>query len=99
MTMKLITEKQVTALKIGDTIKRYPYNGGPEETFDESRPKYIEAYSVRSITSTNKMIELVMTEETQSAFAMPGYVNRIFVVSDLLVAEKTWWVDDGVQKK
>lgn len=96
MTMQLITEKQVAALKIGDTIKRYPYNGAPEEIFDEDRPNYIEAYTVRSVTSADKMIELVMTEETQSVFAMPGNVNRIFVVADRLVAEKTWWVGDSV---
>ena len=95
IAMKLITEEQVSKLKVGDTIKRYPYNGTPEKVFAEDRLKYIEAYTVRSITGSNQMVELVMTIETQSSFSKPGYVNRIFVVSPCLVTDKTWWVEDS----
>jgi len=56
MKAKLVTLEQVSLLKKGDIIERYPSHGPSCDVFDESDKKHIDIYRIRSSNANNHML-------------------------------------------
>lgn len=93
MNIKRITAEQVALLRKGDIIKRYTSKNNTEEILDGRGPKNMTDFEIRSINRESEMVGLVMTEASQDMFTWPGDVERLFIKSYNLVAEKVWWVN------
>lgn len=93
MNIKRITAEQVALLRKGDIIKRYTSKNNTEEIPDGRGPKNMTDFEIRSINRESEMVGLVMTEASQDMFTWPGDVERLFIKSYNLVAEKVWWVN------
>ncbi|RYD55548.1 MAG: hypothetical protein EOP56_15655 [Sphingobacteriales bacterium] len=92
MKTKLSTLAEVARLRTGDIVKRFPTQGEPQDTFDESRKKHTDTFEIRSINASNEMVELVMTGESVHMFSSAGDIGRVFIKSYNLIEEKVWWV-------
>lgn len=94
MYTKLTTPGQITQLRKGDIIKRFPYNSvddSPRATFDESSPNNIGSYEIRSINQDG-VFSLVDANVKSLAFASPVDMGRLFIKGTDLIAEKVWWI-------
>lgn len=92
MDTKITTAAQVAALREGDIIRRYPTNGLPQATFDNTRTNNIDTFSIKAITPATNMFSLVTSRGKQLEAALPADVGRLFIKSDNFVAEQTWWI-------
>ncbi len=90
--IKLTTPEQVSGLRKGDILKRFPANGAPQEIFDETQEDNTDIYTIQSINPTNKTIGLIMTVSSQTMFAWPGDMERLAITPYHLLSEKTWWI-------
>lgn len=88
------TLKTVTAskLKRGDVVHRFPVYGNPQEIFDATQSRRIQAYEIVSINTAADVIGLVMAAETVPVYELPGRIGRLFIRRLDLVNEETWWI-------
>lgn len=91
METKISTAEQVSQLKIGAIIKRFPSSGESVDVFDDKQIKHIDTFVIRSIHPENKMIGLVATGPSLPIFAPPGEIGRLFIHADQVVGQKIWW--------
>ena len=91
---KLTTQAEVTSLRAGGTIKRFPNNSDDalQDTFDALRKKDIDTFTIRSINAETNMLSLVTTHEANDHFASTVMVGRLFISQADLVGQKVWWV-------
>lgn len=61
METKICTAEQISQLKVGTVIKRFPSTGTHLDTFDKNRSTHIDTFIVKSIHPEHKMIGLAMT--------------------------------------
>lgn len=99
MKAKLVTLEQVSLLKKGDIIERYPSHGPSCDVFDESDKKHIDIYRIRSSNANNHMLELVMTGASIHMFCSPGDIGRLFIKSYNLLTDGIWWYEDSATAK
>ncbi len=92
MYTKISRPEQVSALRVGDILKRYPSKGAPENIFDVSRGKDIDTFEIQSINGIHKMIGLVMTGDSVNMFDLPGNIGRLFIHYIQLQEQDIWWV-------
>lgn len=93
MKTKLVTLAQVSSLKKGDIIERYPSYGESREVFDETDTTLIDAFEIRSFNQNNEMLELVMTGTSGFFLPLPGDTGRLFIKSYNLLGGGIWWHD------
>lgn len=91
MQTKISTQEQVSRLKVGNIIKRFPSCGQPEELFDSQKVGLIDIFVIKSIHPYNNMIGLVMTGASICLFASPVDIGRLFIHKDNLVKQNIWW--------
>jgi hypothetical protein len=94
MYKKIATPLQLSDLKIGDIITRYPTDGEPTDVFDNNQPRNTNAFQIRSL-STAKVLELVEPDNTVAVFASAGDVRRLFMKSEDILADNVWWFQTG----
>lgn len=93
MNIKLTTLQQVSQLKTGDIITKFPSMGTSEQLFDETRTKDIAAYEVKAINLSNNMLSLVTSANNPLISPSPNDIGRLFIHADNLVSDKTWWIN------
>ncbi len=91
MYTKLTTAAQVAELRKGDIIRRFPSDGKPANTFDETQKKQIDTYKIQSINANSGLIGLVMTGDSLVMFASPVDIERLLIQPVNLVSEQNWW--------
>lgn len=99
MKTKLVTLAQVSLLKKGDIIERYPSHGPACDIYDATDKKHIDIYEIRSSNANNQMLELVMTGASVHMFSSPGDIGRLFIKSYDLLTDGIWWYDDNATAK
>jgi hypothetical protein len=95
MYVKLTVTAQLSRLRAGDIIKRFPFNSiddTPQDTFDESSTAHIMAYEIRSINQRDDIFSLIGSHVRTLAFAAPVDIARLFIRGRDLIAEKVWWI-------
>ncbi|WP_157977335.1 hypothetical protein [Taibaiella helva] len=91
MYIKITKSSTVALSHEGDVLWMYPFNGDPEDFFNEQDKKRAEAYEIRLINHVNGMMTLLNPADSRIMFAPPGEVGRLFIKSDHLVTQNIWW--------
>jgi hypothetical protein len=94
MYKKIATSLQLSDLKIGDIITRYPTDGEPTDVFDNDQPRNTDVFQVRSL-SINKVLELIAPDRSVPVFASAGDVRRLFMRSEDILSDNVWWLQSA----
>lgn len=94
MNTKLTTQGQVAGLRPGDTLERFPCNcaDGPLDRFDDSRPRHIIQYEIRSIDQRTGLFSLITTNYRTLAITSPVDIGRLIISDADLLAQSVWWI-------
>ncbi|RFM29561.1 hypothetical protein [Deminuibacter soli] len=92
MHTKITTREELATLQAGGIIFRYPSNGDPAASFDESNKQNIDTFKIEFIHPFNNMVGLVMTGDSKALLARAGDVGHLFITTPQLITEQVWWV-------
>lgn len=96
MNIKLTAPDQVAQMRVGDMIKRFPFNSTddrPLDFFDENQARHINTYEIRAIDYTNSIFSLVEANFRSIVCASAVDIGRLFIKAADLITEKVWWID------
>ena len=92
MQTKLTTPEQLDQLEEGSLLTRFPANGKPEDTFDESRKGDIDVFEIITINREDQIVKLILADDAIEIFTWPRDIERLNIKLSNILSEKTWWI-------